>query len=117
MDPAAPFLSCFRSFANRKTRLRCGSLAHSRKGRFAQNEAEGLLISMSGWATFWAVTLLAALILFAVVAVVVTIGGVRDIKFLLANIQQRHGADESGAGSDSGPDSGPESEPGRESGP
>ncbi len=72
---------------------------------------------MSGWATFWAVTLLAALILFAVVAVVVTIGGVRDIKFLLANIQHRPGADESGAGSDSGPDSGPESEPGRESDP
>lgn len=67
---------------------------------------------MNGWATFWAVTLVSALILFAVVAVVVTIGGIRDIKFLFANIHQRNGADESGAASDSGPDSGPEPEPG-----
>ena len=39
---------------------------------------------ISSWATFWGWTLGISLVLFAVIAVVVTIGGFRDIRDLLA---------------------------------
>ncbi len=39
---------------------------------------------ISSWATFWGWTLGISLVLFAVISVVVTIGGFRDIRDLLA---------------------------------
>ena len=39
---------------------------------------------MSSWATFWGWTLGISLVLFAVISIVVTIGGFRDIQALLA---------------------------------
>ena len=48
---------------------------------------------MSSWASFWGWTLGVSLVLFAAIAVVVTIGGFRDIRDLLA---QAGSDDESG---------------------
>tara|TARA_B100000929_G_scaffold278576_1_gene254908 strand:- start:1665 stop:1832 length:168 start_codon:yes stop_codon:yes gene_type:complete len=39
---------------------------------------------IESWATFWGWTLGASLVIFAVISVVVTIGGFRDIRALLA---------------------------------
>lgn len=39
---------------------------------------------MSSWASFWGWTLGVSLVLFAAIAIVVTIGGFRDIRDLLA---------------------------------
>ena len=39
---------------------------------------------MSAWASFWGWTLGVSLVLFALIAIVVTIGGFRDIRELLA---------------------------------
>ena len=39
---------------------------------------------MSSWASFWGWTLGVSLVLFALIAIVVTIGGFRDIRELLA---------------------------------
>ena len=46
------------------------------------------------WATFWGWTLGISLVLFALIAVVVTIGGYRDIRTLLAQT----GDDDGGGG-------------------
>lgn len=51
---------------------------------------------MSSWATFWGWTLGISLVLFAVISIVVTIGGFRDIRDLLA---QADSADEDGGDS------------------
>jgi len=57
---------------------------------------------ISSWATFWGWTLGISLVLFAVISVVVTIGGFRDIRDLLASAES---ADE-----DDGDDDGREEE-------
>ena len=46
---------------------------------------------MEFWITFWAVLLVAALTIFAALAVVVTIGGFFDVKALLRSIDRKHG--------------------------
>ena len=50
---------------------------------------------IGSWATFWGWTLGISLVLFAVIAVVVTIGGYRDIRTLLAQT-----GDDDGSGGD-----------------
>ena len=48
---------------------------------------------MSSWASFWGWTLGVSLVLFALIAIVVTIGGFRDIRELLA----KAGSDDEGS--------------------
>ena len=51
---------------------------------------------ISSWATFWGWTLGISLVLFAVISVVVTIGGFRDIRALL----EKAGSDDEDGGGD-----------------
>ena len=58
---------------------------------------------MGSWASFWGWTLGISLVLFAVISVVVTIGGFRDIRDLLAQADRLHlrqiqGSDQIGSG-------------------
>ena len=48
---------------------------------------------MNEWATFWACVLLAAVSLFGVLALVVAIGGVGDIKSLIAKLREAPNGD------------------------
>ena len=45
---------------------------------------------MDAWAIFWGVVLLASLATFAIVVVVVTIGGFRDLRAMLKNLDAQH---------------------------
>ena len=54
---------------------------------------------MGSWATFWGWLLGASLVLFAVISVVVTIGGFRDIRALL---EKAGSGDEDGGGDPEG---------------
>lgn len=45
---------------------------------------------METWATFWAIVLIAVLIVFSVVAIKVTIGGFFDVKALFRSIDEQH---------------------------
>lgn len=44
---------------------------------------------MSAWASFWSVVLIVSLGGFAVLAVVVTVGGWRDLRAMLAELGER----------------------------
>lgn len=44
---------------------------------------------MSAWATFWSVVLIASLAGFAVLAIVVTVGGWRDLRAMLRELGER----------------------------
>lgn len=57
---------------------------------------------MGSWATFWGWILGISLVLFAVISVVVTIGGFRDIRALLTQAESRD------PGDDDNPDGGEE---------
>lgn len=50
---------------------------------------------MEGWTTFWGWTLILVLLVFTFVSVVVTIGGIFDIKTLLKTLRQSDSSDES----------------------
>ena len=58
---------------------------------------------MDFWIDFWTCTLIAALAVFAVLAVVVSIGGLRDIKMLFRSIEAKHARDEQDGRTDDGP--------------
>jgi hypothetical protein len=45
---------------------------------------------MNGWAWFWSIFLLASIAVFAAVAVVVAIGGFRDVRTMLQRIKEQH---------------------------
>ena len=45
---------------------------------------------MSGWATFWAVLLIVVLAIFALLTIVIAIGGFFDIKALFSTIERQH---------------------------
>lgn len=53
---------------------------------------------MDGWVTFWAALLIVALLLFGGIAVVVAVGGFRDIRSMLRRIQEQHAKEESDSG-------------------
>lgn len=44
---------------------------------------------MSAWALFWMVVLVASLVGFAALAVVISIGGWRDLRAMLAELSER----------------------------
>lgn len=44
----------------------------------------------NAWATFWAVVLVAGIAVFAVLAVVVTIGGLADVRQMFRSITRQH---------------------------
>ncbi len=50
---------------------------------------------MDGWATLWGVLFVTAMVIFAAVAVVVTIGGFSDIRAMLKRITEQHAEDTS----------------------
>ncbi len=56
---------------------------------------------MSFWEIFWQVVLLVSLVAFAVLAVVVAIGGFGDIRSMLRSIDTRHETTDSKSDSDS----------------
>ena len=45
---------------------------------------------MNMWATFWGIVLVLVLTIFAILAVVVAIGGFADVKSLFATIASQH---------------------------
>ena len=45
---------------------------------------------MNGWLVLWTAVLAAALLMFAALVVVVTIGGFVDIRVMLAGLQRQH---------------------------
>jgi len=49
---------------------------------------------MDSWAIFWGWLLIIVLVIFAVLAVVVTIGGFFDVKALLKTMEKQHDEDE-----------------------
>ena len=51
---------------------------------------------MENWAIFWACVLLGAVSLFGILAVVVAIGGVGDIKNLIAKLRMQHDKESEG---------------------
>ena len=51
---------------------------------------------MQGWALFWGLLLVAALVVFAGLAIVVSIGGLGDIRAMLRRIDEQHGSNEGG---------------------
>ena len=46
---------------------------------------------MAFWIPFWGLVLLVSLLIFAVLAVAVSIGGLADIKSLFKSIERQHG--------------------------
>lgn len=50
---------------------------------------------MNAWLVFWTGTLIVVLSVFAVLAVVIAIGGYGDIQALLKSIEERHDGDAS----------------------
>jgi hypothetical protein len=55
---------------------------------------------MSGWMTFWTWALLIGLTFFAAVVVVVTVGGLRDIRDMLRSLKAGHQGQGGGGGDD-----------------
>ncbi len=55
---------------------------------------------MDAWATFWGVLFVIVLVIFAVLAVVVTIGGFYDVKAMFQAINEQHQGEESSAEED-----------------
>ena len=45
---------------------------------------------MSGWLTFWEILLVVSLAVFAVLVVLVTIGGFRDIRSMFRALDEQH---------------------------
>jgi hypothetical protein len=56
---------------------------------------------MSFWTGFWTIFFFASLVLFAAVAVVVTIGGFLDIRSLFKSLTERHEQPEKSSGKQS----------------
>ena len=52
-------------------------------------------MSLEFWITLWKIVLIGGVLLFAVLAVVVTIGGARDVVRLLRSLRRQHAEDES----------------------
>ena len=50
---------------------------------------------MESWATFWAIILIAVLLIFTVVVIKVAIGGFFDVKALFQNIDEQHEEEDS----------------------
>ena len=55
---------------------------------------------MQGWQIFWFIFLLVSLVIFAIVAVVTTIGGASDIRSLFKTIDQHHAKGDDAGGDD-----------------
>ena len=51
---------------------------------------------MSFWTSFWSVFFVVSLVLFALLAVTVTIGGFFNIRSLFKSLSERHGQEEDG---------------------
>ena len=51
---------------------------------------------MNFWISFWTIFFVVSLVLFALLAVTVTIGGFFNIRSLFKNLSQRHGQEEDG---------------------
>jgi len=51
---------------------------------------------MEGWAMFWGLLLVAALLIFAGLAIAVTIGSLGDIRSMLRRIDEQHASKEGG---------------------
>ena len=52
---------------------------------------------MNFWETFWPLVFLVSVIAFAGLAIVVTIGGISDIRAMLRSIEHDHGTTEDGS--------------------
>ncbi len=51
---------------------------------------------MEGWAIFWGLLLAAALVVFAGLAIAVTVGSLGDIRSMLRSIDEQHASKEGG---------------------
>ena len=60
------------------------------------------MMNMEFWIHFWRIVLVAALAVFAVLAVVVTIGGFRDVLALFRSIDAQHARDDTNASAGKG---------------